>query len=244
MNMAKVTLCGDFVGLLIAGSWAAGLTARSSHVTAQEAPATKKQRDRAERFKRYGTGEDLRERAAKESGDIEVINTPGIRVDVPGRPPFINLIACDAEAIVIGRVKGKGPSQFTEDGGFIFTSYELAVEEVIKDDSVVPLQPGGALTISQPGGDVRYSGKVLRAVDESFKPFEEGRRYVLFLRRTPSAGHYDAFGNGSFQLSGDSVAPQGEGTLWGRVESRRSVFIEQVKQAAATPCPFEMEALM
>jgi hypothetical protein len=244
MSIAKVTLYAGFAGLLIAGSWVAGLTARSSPATAQEAAATKKQKNRLARFKRYGTGQDLRERAVKESGDIVVMETAGIMFDMPGRPPFINLIACDAEAIVIGKIKSKSSSQFTEDGGFIFTGYELTVEEVIKDDAVAPLQPDGTLTISQPGGEVQFKGKTVRAIDESFKPFEENRRYVLFLRRTPSAGRYDAFGNGSFQLNDDSVAPQGEGTVWGRVESRKSVFLEQVKQVAASPCPFEPEALM
>lgn len=47
----------------------------------------------------------------------------------------------------------------------------------------------------------------------------------------------------SDSLDADSVAPQGEETLWHRFESRRPVSIGQVKQAAATPCPFEAEAL-
>lgn len=242
MSIAKVTLCVGSAGLLIVASWAAVLPVRSSPATTQ-AVITTNQKDRSARFKRYGTGEDLRERAARESGDIEVFHPAGTPFDMPNRPPFINSIACEAEAIVIGRVKSRGSPQFTEDGGFIFTSYELAVEEVIKDDAVTPLQPGSALTISQPGGEVQYNGKIVRAIDETFRPFEEGRRYVLFLRRTPSAGHYDAFSNGSFQLSEDSVTPLGKGTLWRRVESNRAIFIEQVKQAAPTPCPFEMEAL-
>lgn len=244
MSIAKVTLYAGFAGLLIAGSWAAGLTARSSPATAQEAAATKKQKNRLARFKRYGTGQDLRERAVKEPGDIVVMETAGIMFDIPGRPPFINRIACDAEAIVIGTIKSKSSAQFTEDGGFIFTSYEFAVEDVIKDDTAASLQPGSALTITQPGGEVQFKGKTVRAIDESFKPFEENRRYVLFLRRTPSTGRYDAFSNGSFQLNDDSVAPLGEGTLGGRVESKKSIFLEQVKQAAASSCPFEPEALM
>lgn len=244
MSIAKVTLYAGFAGLLIAGSWAAGLTARSSPATAQEAAATKKQKNRVGRFKRYGTGRDLRERAVKESGDIVVIETPGIPFDMPNRPPFISAIACDADAIVIGKVKNKASSQFTEDGGFVFTRYELAVEDVIKGDAAASLQPGSALTVSQPGGEVQFNDKTVRAIDESFKPFEENRRYILFLRRNSSTGHYDAFSNGSFQLNDDSVAPLGEGTLWRRVESKKSVFLEQVKQAAASPCPSEAEALM
>lgn len=244
MNIAKVTLYGGFAGLLIAASWAAGLTVRYSTATAQEA-AKQKQKNRLERFRRYGAGEDLRERAVKEPGEIVIFQTPGIQFDMPNRPPFINAIACDADAIIIGKIKSKSSSQLTEDGGFIFTSYELGVEDVIKDDPAAPLQPGGTLTLSQPGGEVRLNGKTVRAIDETFKPFEENRRYILFLRRIPSTGHYDAFSNGSFRLNDDdSVAPLGEGTLWRRVEGRKSVFIEQVKQAAATPCPFEAEALM
>ena len=244
MNIAKVALYAGFAGLLITGAWVAELTTSSSLASTQETATTKKQKNRVARFKRYGTGHDLRERAVKEPGDIVVIESASIRVDMPGRPPLMNAIACDADAIVSGKIKSKSSSQLTEDNGFVFTSYELAVEDVIKDDPSASLQPGSALTVSQPGGEIELNGKTVRAIDESFKPFEENGHYILFLRRSPSTGHYDAFGNGSFQVHDDSVAPQGEGAPWQRVKGSKSNFIELVKQAVLNPCAVRVDALM
>ena len=45
----------------------------------------------------------------------------------------ITNLSCDADAIVVGEVTSKS-SQLTEDQDFIFTDYELKVEEVIKNN--------------------------------------------------------------------------------------------------------------
>lgn len=243
MNKVKVTLYVSFAALLI-GLYVAGLTARSSLATAQETTVTKKQKEQGKRFKRYGSGQDLRERAVKEAGEIVVIESSPIPIDMPGRPPFINAIACDADAVVIVKIKNKSFSELTADGGFVLTSYEVVAEDIIKDNLATSLLKNNSLIISQPGGEFKLNGKSIRAIDESFKPFEENAHYILFLRYVPSTGNFDAFSNGSFQVHNDKVSPQGEGTLWQRVQGSKSAFIDLVRQATMSPCPVKVDALM
>jgi hypothetical protein len=47
---------------------------------------------------------------------------------------FLRVSVCSADAVVVGIVKNKS-SQLTDDGTFIFTDYEMTVEEILKNNS-------------------------------------------------------------------------------------------------------------
>lgn len=244
MKKKRITLTAAVLAALLL---LLGLQRLSPHLStsrAQEAAPAQAEAGRDVPFKRYGAGQDLRELAKKRVGDVEIIETPPIRVEVTNRPPFIKAVACEADAVVVGEVRGKVSSQFTEGGRFIFTDFEMTVESVIKNNPSAPLGAGAAVVISRPGGELRLGDKTIRAVDESFKPFNAGGRYVFFLRYIPSAGSYQAFSNGSFQLKGGRVVPLGEGTLWGRLEGGEAAFLAAINEALADPCPPGLRALM
>jgi hypothetical protein len=78
-------------------------------------------------------------------------------------------------------VKNKS-SQLTEDVDFVFTDYELTIEEVLKDNEYAHWLPNIGFTLTQPGGKVRLDGYVIEAEDALFRPLVIGERYALFLK--------------------------------------------------------------
>ena len=244
MRKGKTSLLIALGVTVLVGSGVLWLAKNRSTVQAQEMATTPKQKEHGKLYKGYGGGINLRELAAKQGGDVAVVETPPIPFDFDARPPFLKAIACDADAIVVGVIKDKSYSQLTEDESFIFTDYEMVVQEIIKDNPAAPLQSNDIITVSRPGGEIKLNGKFVRAIDESFKPFQMNQQYVLFLRFIPSTDGYRAFSNGSFQLQKEKVVRLGEGTLWGRLESEKSAFMTAIHDAMTSACPPVMKALM
>jgi hypothetical protein len=138
-----------------------------------------------------------------------IIKSPWVE-DVNDNPSistetFLKTATCDAQAVVIGQVKNK-TSVLTEDGRFVFTDYELQVEETLRDNPDAPIQPESMLTISRPGGAVELNGKIFHVTDESFEPLEVNGRYLLLLRFIPTTGAYQAVNShASFELKDNNV---------------------------------------
>lgn len=115
-------------------------------------------------------------------------------------------LAAEADAIVIGVVKDKS-SQLTENGAFIFTDYDMTVEEVLKGNRAARVEPRTNLTVTRPGGKVVLNGRVVTAVDRSFKRLAVGGRYLLFLRYVAATGAYQAINDqGSFEIGDNKAA--------------------------------------
>lgn len=210
--------------------------ARRDSASAQDAPRPRKEHGKL--YKEFEHGPKLADLTAQGAGDVTVVEDSPIPVG-PGYtpPPFLNAIACEADAVVVGVLGGASASDLTDDGHFIFTDYELTVEEVVKDNAAAPLRQGGGIVVTRPGGEVRLNGRSVRALDDAFKPFAAGGRYVLFLRYVPATGAYRAFGSGSFRLDGDRVVKLGDAaSQWGRVEDEKAPFMADVHAAAVGPC--------
>jgi len=181
------------------------------------APTPIEEGRKSERQKKHGrlfgySGEKLSDKAKKQTGDVEVImhadTMRTVDPDAP-KPDPTQFATCNADAIVVGTLTSKA-SQLTEDGSFIFTDYEMAVEEVLKDDAAAPVQTGGLITVTREGGEVSLRGRVLRAKRAGFKSAEVGGRYLLFLKRIPDTGSYLSYPNGSFLLGGERITPLGD----------------------------------
>jgi hypothetical protein len=163
---------------------------------------TPRQKEHGKLF-RHG-GQSLLELAAERGGDVVVFaDEPlGFGPDVGETRPFAESAACNAEVIVIGSLTGE-TAQFNEGETFIFTDYELAVEEVIK--GVDAVRPGSKLTVTRDGGALTAGGRRFKAIREDFELFPLGGRYLFFLKSVPATGSYLAYQYGSFQLDGNKV---------------------------------------
>jgi len=197
---------------------------------------TEKQRQHS---KLYDKNLRSRKRLSDSPRDIELkITTPWVEAadecSSNSTEAFLQTATCDAQAIVIGLVKNK-TSMLTEDGRFVFTDYEVQIDELIKDNPGAPIQPGSVLIVTRPGGAVALDGKTFRVTDESFKPMELNGRYLLLLRFIPTTGAYQAVNShASFELKNNQVnrlTKQPLPYVFG-YEENAAAFVAQVHYAA------------
>ena len=100
---------------------------------------------------------------------------------------------------------GPPVSALTEDEDFLFTDWEMVVEEVLKDNPQAPITVGSEILVTRLGGEIVLNGRSIRAIERAFRPFRPEGRYLLFLHFIPSTGSYQAFNDESFELTGSAV---------------------------------------
>jgi hypothetical protein len=182
-------------------------------------------------------------RQGKKLRDLPGSADTGFVIEVPnsilGMDPyhvFLKRLTCDSNAIVIGSVSGKN-SQLTLDGTFVFTDYEFAIVDVVKNNPAAPIQNGSTVTVARPGGAILLNGRRIQVRDMSFEPFKSGARYVLFLKFIPTAGAYMALNskaafqiqnNRIFKVTKESLVPELDGT------TDAEAFLAEVR--ATNPC--------
>jgi hypothetical protein len=156
-----------------------------------------------------------------------VINDPSAASDTSP----LHMAVTSADAVVVGVLKSKS-AQLTEGENFIFTDYEMIVEEVIKNNAMAPIQADNTIMVTRDGGSVKIKGKIFTAKRADFKPTLVGNRYLFFLRFIPETGSYLAYGNGAFELRGDKVFALGDRPAAGllRADSKdASPFLNEVR---------------
>ena len=121
---------------------------------------------------------------------------------------FFSNLARESDAVIRGKVI-RQTSQVTEDGSFIFTDYDVAVEEILKNNATAPISRDTSIMVTHPGGKVVLSGIVVKAFDDSYKPLPmNGHDVVLFLRLIPETGAYKVTRDrGGYELDGPSLRP-------------------------------------
>jgi hypothetical protein len=178
--------------------------------------------------------------AAKE--DLRIERDIGLPVFTPNSKAAFNLNtflsnrACDADAIVVGTVKGQ-TSSLTEDESFIYTVNELKVETVLKNNSTQAIKPGEVISAIRSGGTIQLNGRKIVAEFKGNKTLEPGQNYLLFLTFIPEKGLYVA-DNISYQLKNDKIVKLTEQQLEPALESGNNAnsFISSVRAAIAVPC--------
>jgi hypothetical protein len=175
----------------------------------QEGTMTSKQKEHSKLYKEYKTGKKLRD-LAEQVGDVKLKRNVGAQGGDSGQLPLdlqtiLQRAAQAADAVIIGTAKGSS-SQLTEDEDYIFTDYEIAVEEVLKNNAAHPIASEEAITVTRPGGTIRLNGRKVEAEDASFLPYAKGGRYLIFLTYLPQTNSYKALDSrSSFELYGKEV---------------------------------------
>lgn len=205
----------------------------------QEGQMTEKQRQHSKLFKH--SGPKLRDIAARHSGDVEVEEGLGLMMRLPAsdsqRAVFHSAV-CNADAVVIGNLNNKS-SQLTDEGNFVFTDYQITVEEVIKNNAIAPMQTADVITGTRDGGSIELNNRIFRAKREDFDPPIVGQRYLLFLRFIPPTGAYLMYGNGTFQLDGSRVSalgPAARGELLKNGANGPDDFVTLIRSFAVSGC--------
>ena len=149
---------------------------------------------------------------------------------------YLNKTACRSEVIVVGDVISK-TSQLTENRDYVFSNYEVKIEEVLKNNTSAKLETGGPIVVSSGGGTVKVNDLIIRLGDKSWAQYKNRVRYLFFLKYAPTAAVYQGIiGDNSFALYVDRVDvpdnPYYKDFNHQLINRSGSSLIEQVRQAA------------
>ena len=148
---------------------------------------------------------------------------------------YINKTACRSELILVGSVVSK-TSHLTEHRDYVFTDYEVKIEEVLKNNTSARLETSGLIVISSGGGAVKVGDRIIRLGDKSWAQYKKGVRYLFFLKYAPTAAVYQGIiGDNSFALYADRVDvpddPHYQDFNHQLINRSGSSLIEQVRRA-------------
>jgi hypothetical protein len=117
---------------------------------------------------------------------------------------FLMNLSCKSDAVVVGSIESKA-AHLIEGETFIYTQYEFRVEDVIKDNSALPITVNENIQVTRPGGLIKINDQLIQAEDQKYALLEANKKYLLFLKFVPAAkGYMVADVDGDFVLENDS----------------------------------------
>lgn len=220
---------------------ASGLKQTEPATPVQEGVMTDRQKEHSKLYENYKGIEkltDLIKQKGDNSNELSITIMPGMpelslsgQVSTP--EAFLKNLAAESDAIVVGSITDKS-SQLTENGTFIFTDYDVVVEDVLKNSNANNIQPHSNIVVTRPGGRILLQGRPITARDKNFKPFVIGGRYLLFLKYIPATNAYHAVSDkGSFEIVNSRVELLTEAPDAMQVNKDAASFIDDVRRAVA-----------
>lgn len=125
---------------------------------------------------------------------------PSGGVRVSGRGDYLASLSANSELIIVGEPISRY-SAITNDHGFVFSDYVVAVDRVIKNDGQ-PVLAGMNIVVARAGGEITYRGCSVRGIDPEFHLFQLNRQYVFFLKLLPNNQAYKVTADRSFLFDG------------------------------------------
>jgi len=170
-------------------------------------PMSEHQQEHAHLYGSYsGVGKRLTDLARERGEDVTIGIDPPLQMTQPegenGHENALESLARRVDAIVVASVKDK-TSMFNEGETFVFTEHKVRIEEVIKNNSSAPIDPGSEITIMRAGGKVLVDGRTIVAIESSVKPIRVGTTYLLFLKWVPTTGAYQSIS--PFEVKGNKL---------------------------------------
>src|SRR5262245_57755877 len=115
-------------------------------------------------------------------------------------------LANQSDIIIRGEITNR-TSQLTEDGKFLFTAYEVRIEEVLKNNPIAPIDSNSTITVTDPGGAVVIGDVIVKTSGDDVPSLVKTTHHVLlFAKAVPPTGDYTlARYDGGFEVDGGSV---------------------------------------
>ena len=134
------------------------------------------------------------------------VNTPRLSAEIEPADNYFAALSNQSDVVIRGEVTNRN-SQITEDGKFLFTDYDIRIEEVLKSDANTLLGPGKTITVTFPGGKVLIGDVVAKMGGDGIPSLLEITNHVvIFAAAVPTTGAYKlARYDGSFEINGASV---------------------------------------
>jgi hypothetical protein len=92
-----------------------------------------------------------------------------------------------------------------QDRSFLFTEYEVRVEEVFFAGQQV-IHTGDTIIVSRAGGELPFNGVLVKAIESAFDLLGLNQPYILMLRSVPGTDTYRALGSGTFVIADGAVS--------------------------------------
>jgi hypothetical protein len=164
-----------------------------------------------------------------ESSHLRFINS----VTIGPSPDSRGIPASVATAVVTGTILS-GKCFLNSDQKFVYTDYLLKIDQVLKQDPMPNFKVGAQITVSRPGGAVRFpSGHVKNFLypGQGFPAI--GSQYILFLwKAIPNLPEYEILSDSGYELKSGRVYPLDDCNL--EYEDMSSpVFLDLVHKAIA-----------
>ena len=195
-----------------------------------------RQREHAKLFAGYGTGKKLIDLVRK-YGSANVVHGPGLEAGNPfapslTRPDRVKIATCSSDAIVIGTVLNKN-SQLTIDGEFIFTDYEVRIENIANNRNSNFLKKDNTIIVSRSGGAVSVDGHLVTAQDSGSPALTVDQTYLFFLSFIQDTGDYTTRGVSPVSKSDQKLGRllEQEDNLF--MDSDVNLVLEEVRIAAS-----------
>lgn len=131
-------------------------------------------------------------------GDVKRLDS-SLMLEMPAFP------TASSDAVVIGETTD-AQAYLSNDKSGVYTEFTVRVDEILKNDTTVPLIVSETVAAQREGGRVRFpSGRVQRYRTHYQHMPRAGRRYVLFLKRNDDGQAY--YIRTGYELRGGRVHP-------------------------------------
>jgi hypothetical protein len=92
-----------------------------------------------------------------------------------------------------------------QDRSFLFTEYEVRVEQVFFAGQQV-IHTGDTIVVSRAGGELPFNGVLVKAIESAFDLFHLNQPYIFILNSIPGTDSYRAYGSGTFVIGDGTVS--------------------------------------
>jgi hypothetical protein len=92
-----------------------------------------------------------------------------------------------------------------QDRSFLFTEYDVRVEQVFFAGQQV-IHTGDTIIVSRAGGELRFKGVLVKAVESAFDLFPLNQPFIFILNSVPGTDSYRAYGSGTFVIEDGTVS--------------------------------------
>jgi hypothetical protein len=242
-------VCVIFIGVFFATPSTQGQKEQKDEATVvQRGQLTEKEKEYSKEYTKlysYRNGRKLTEATeteklkarGKETGfSLGVPSVPTIG-DIPTTSSFLGDLSCKADAIVLGSAQNKS-AHLTEDETFIYTEYEFSVKDILKNNSVSPIEVNNNIQITRPGGLIKLDDQLIRVEDKLYETLQIKKTYLLFLRFIPSAnGYIVSDANGDFSIENNSFKELSKLGLPTELKNKSSeTLLNEVHNAISIDC--------
>lgn len=173
---------------------------------------------------------------ATTSGDIHLRYTQGPPLIVELDPlSTLENLTCENDLVVLGTI-GNGTSQPTVDQGYIYTDWNLTLQEILKNNPKSPVQAGQTIVVTRPGGTLEIGGRHVYARTDS-PEFSPGAEVLLYLRYLPSTGTYSLSVPNGFIFSGSTRTDLDRSRFGTFGAMQKNAVLDLARKVTTEKCP-------